>query len=597
MSHLFLSRNIEDDNAWRTGPGTSPSAACSTRAQWRTGTSSIRRAATCTARSPAPSPSTLGPTWAPVAAPACSSGAASVAPCNPVIFDWDFPMRRLFLSRKIEGATDAGSFYTVEGGWGVFSQTGPAGLPSGTLTLSVLWGAISLSSLVRARPPMPPPDMNTAPAPAPSSSPRLCRPRAGGSAPDRSQSQRLINSLGLAGCRIQRQDRQGHGRWQEPGGHPDERSDHLQRRPGPREGQQPHDHACGGSAPGGHGGRLRHLRRHHALPPGQQRSPWCAQPTCMHACVHAANAPRPAAPPLSRMRRGDPPALLLIDLQLSSRSGRASEPLPHCHMPCHIAICHAPAAAAAAAAGDGGANGDRYPRRCRCRRCCLCTGGGLPARSSSIEAAAGRACCAGGGCCEPRESSKIDNPGADEASPCCPPGCCTSDSPCCSQTGCGQSATASKPSPSLGASVLADVVVAAAVVVVVVVAVAVALRETASRHFACQGRGSRAALSSCTIVDSAAPAADGPRSSADLPAGRLDRAARASTATPDVAVADRQPPSLLHTPCGNAMDTQTCHPHCLHAPSTTFRGFRKVVQCRVHYFLHSWPVFSCALAA
>ena len=32
-------------------------------------------------------------------------------------------------------------FYTVEGGWGEFSQQGPAGLPSGKLTLSCIWGA------------------------------------------------------------------------------------------------------------------------------------------------------------------------------------------------------------------------------------------------------------------------------------------------------------------------------------------------------------------------------------------------------------------------------------------------------------------------
>eukprot|EP01047_Picozoa_sp_COSAG01_P028522 COSAG01_NODE_1918_length_8905_cov_2.532591_5_plen_129_part_00 len=29
-------------------------------------------------------------------------------------FDWDFPMRRLFLSRNIEGATDAGSVHILE---------------------------------------------------------------------------------------------------------------------------------------------------------------------------------------------------------------------------------------------------------------------------------------------------------------------------------------------------------------------------------------------------------------------------------------------------------------------------------------------------
>ena len=38
-------------------------------------------------------------------------------------------------------------FYTVEGGWGEFSQTGPVGLASGKVTLSVLWGTILLKSL------------------------------------------------------------------------------------------------------------------------------------------------------------------------------------------------------------------------------------------------------------------------------------------------------------------------------------------------------------------------------------------------------------------------------------------------------------------
>jgi hypothetical protein len=38
-----------------------------------------------------------------------AGGAASVAPCNPVVVDRDFPMRRLFLLRNIEGATDAGT--------------------------------------------------------------------------------------------------------------------------------------------------------------------------------------------------------------------------------------------------------------------------------------------------------------------------------------------------------------------------------------------------------------------------------------------------------------------------------------------------------
>eukprot|EP01047_Picozoa_sp_COSAG01_P098079 COSAG01_NODE_28315_length_664_cov_0.649558_1_plen_109_part_01 len=35
------------------------------------------------------------------------AGAASVAPCN-LFFGWELPMRRLFLSRNIEGATVAG---------------------------------------------------------------------------------------------------------------------------------------------------------------------------------------------------------------------------------------------------------------------------------------------------------------------------------------------------------------------------------------------------------------------------------------------------------------------------------------------------------
>ena len=38
-------------------------------------------------------------------------------------------------------------FYTVEGGWGNYSQTGPKGLPSGKLTLSVAWGTVTLKSL------------------------------------------------------------------------------------------------------------------------------------------------------------------------------------------------------------------------------------------------------------------------------------------------------------------------------------------------------------------------------------------------------------------------------------------------------------------
>ena len=46
-------------------------------------------------------------------------------------------------------------FYTVHGGWGEFSQTGPAGLPSGDLTLSVLWGRVQLRSL-RCAPSLPP---------------------------------------------------------------------------------------------------------------------------------------------------------------------------------------------------------------------------------------------------------------------------------------------------------------------------------------------------------------------------------------------------------------------------------------------------------
>jgi hypothetical protein len=41
-------------------------------------------------------------------------GAASVAHCNPVVFDWDFPMRRLFLLRNIEGATDAGRLVVAD---------------------------------------------------------------------------------------------------------------------------------------------------------------------------------------------------------------------------------------------------------------------------------------------------------------------------------------------------------------------------------------------------------------------------------------------------------------------------------------------------
>ena len=38
-------------------------------------------------------------------------------------------------------------FYTVEGGWGEFSQQGPAGLPHGKLTLSCIWGTVELKTL------------------------------------------------------------------------------------------------------------------------------------------------------------------------------------------------------------------------------------------------------------------------------------------------------------------------------------------------------------------------------------------------------------------------------------------------------------------
>jgi len=38
-------------------------------------------------------------------------------------------------------------FYSVEGGWGSFSQTGPTGLPSGSIVLNGLWGTTRLSSL------------------------------------------------------------------------------------------------------------------------------------------------------------------------------------------------------------------------------------------------------------------------------------------------------------------------------------------------------------------------------------------------------------------------------------------------------------------
>ena len=38
-------------------------------------------------------------------------------------------------------------FFTVETGWGSFSQTGPAGLPTGVVTLSAKWGAVAIKSL------------------------------------------------------------------------------------------------------------------------------------------------------------------------------------------------------------------------------------------------------------------------------------------------------------------------------------------------------------------------------------------------------------------------------------------------------------------
>ena len=38
-------------------------------------------------------------------------------------------------------------FVSLEGGWGEYSQTGPTGLASGTLTLSCLWGTMTLNSL------------------------------------------------------------------------------------------------------------------------------------------------------------------------------------------------------------------------------------------------------------------------------------------------------------------------------------------------------------------------------------------------------------------------------------------------------------------
>lgn len=38
-------------------------------------------------------------------------------------------------------------FYSVEGGWGQYQQTGPPGLQTGTVSLSSLWGATSLKSL------------------------------------------------------------------------------------------------------------------------------------------------------------------------------------------------------------------------------------------------------------------------------------------------------------------------------------------------------------------------------------------------------------------------------------------------------------------
>ena len=46
-----------------------------------------------------------------------------------------------------EGQQTFKCLYLVEAGWGQFSQTGPAGLSSGTLSLKVLWGITALSSL------------------------------------------------------------------------------------------------------------------------------------------------------------------------------------------------------------------------------------------------------------------------------------------------------------------------------------------------------------------------------------------------------------------------------------------------------------------
>ena len=95
MSRLFLSRNIEDGNGRAGICAEQPHTGVTTNS-WALFNDVV----------PADG---IAAAWQQAADFGLEGfGAASVAPCNPVVFDWDFPMRRLFLSRNIEGATDAG---------------------------------------------------------------------------------------------------------------------------------------------------------------------------------------------------------------------------------------------------------------------------------------------------------------------------------------------------------------------------------------------------------------------------------------------------------------------------------------------------------